>query len=79
MSKSPSRKKIANLHTRANGWDTAITDAQEMISDYKDRIDRLNRAITTFTTMRDRGESFPSGTAKKAQNKVAEATILALQ
>ena len=75
MSKCEIKRNIHTQGGRAKEWDTAITDAEDLISDYKDRIDRLNRAITRFTAMRNRGESFPRLRKKKGTNKAAEAAI----
>lgn len=75
MYKEKSKKKLHAPGGRAKEWDTAITDAQDMIFDYKERIDRLNRAIKTFSAMRDSGEPFPRGAPRKAGNKATEASI----
>ena len=75
MYKSKSKQ---NLHADGEGakeWDIAITDAKDMISEYKERIERLNRAIKTFSAMRDKGERFPRARAGKDVNKATEATI----
>jgi hypothetical protein len=58
MSKECAREKVAQVCNSANGWDTAICDAEAMIQESEARIQRLRRAIKTFRALRDRGEPF---------------------
>ena len=62
------RESSVNLDTRLKrlkepfaGWDEAIIDAKKTIGEFEGRIARLRKAITVFTSLRDRGEPFPAG------------------
>jgi hypothetical protein len=59
MSKAKGSTDFARESKSANGWDSAISDAEEMIQEAKEKIKRLKRSIQTFISMRERGVPFP--------------------
>lgn len=42
-------------------WNAAITDAEKMIQDAKNKITHLKRSVESFKYLRDCGEPFPGG------------------
>ena len=59
MSKRNATTKFAHTSKSVNRWDTAISDAERLIQEARDRITRLRHSIIAFKELRDRGEPFP--------------------
>jgi len=65
-------KSLSQKKDSVTFWDTAISDAEKMLADAKERVSRLKRTITIFKRMRDNGEPFPGENQSKAQNDLAQ-------
>jgi len=65
--KKTQAKFLSHNSEAASPWDTAISDAEKMLTQAKDRVARLKRTITIFKEFRDSGESFPSEKSEQTE------------
>jgi hypothetical protein len=67
MSKKESRIIFAQTSKSGNLWNQAISDAERMIDEAKEKILTLRQSIKTFVELCDSGAPFPGESANKPE------------
>jgi predicted translin family RNA/ssDNA-binding protein len=68
MSKQNGSTKFAHSSEAVSRWNEAISDAERMLEEAKQKVARLRRSIKTFQELRDDGEPFPG----ESQSEVSQ-------
>ncbi len=64
---SSKKNLYTNNVTPTNLWDVAISDAEKLLNEAKERVAGLKRSITIFREKRDSGEPFPSEKRERSE------------
>ena len=59
MYKKCARKSLDKIKSKKDKWDEAITDANELVQDFRKKVATLKRSIKAFERLRDSGVPFP--------------------
>ena len=62
-----SSTNFAHVCKSSEKWDKAISDAEGMIREAKERIAQLKSSVKTFKRLRDRGAPFPGESADQSE------------
>jgi hypothetical protein len=60
--------ELSRGKSKANGWDQAIADAQELLDRVEQRASRIRTAIRTFKESRAAGEPYQTEVTAQSEN-----------